>query len=199
MKKLFILIIFIVSTLTLAQSGQNMLPPGANRRDNLKNQPKTPARLDQIVDRAFEKIVEKDIISQDVLENMEKENPAFYRRMLIKTWAELEKFDFLENKDPDLYESSKERIQLEIQTWQLAMEYRQSEDEAEKENIKAELREKLDTLFDLRELEKKRRIEKLEKELAKLKEAVQLRQEKKEDIISNRLNDMIGKKDELEW
>jgi|GEM_PF-5970112 len=195
----FLLLILIIALTVAAQEEPNIEQMPNIPDKYLKAKDKAFENFDQMLEKARERIQEENIISQDILEKMQEENPALYRRMLMKTWAELEKLNYLQAKDQNLYETSKERVQLEIQTWKLAIKYRQTEDETEKESIKAELREKLDSLFDLRELEKKQRITRLEEELAELKEAVQIRQANKQDIVTNRLNDMIGQKDELEW
>jgi hypothetical protein len=61
------------------------------------------------------------------------------------------------------------------------------------------LKTTLEKLFEMKEKERSLNIEMLEKELARLKESVSVRQQHKKEIINRRLNELIGRDDYFEW
>ena len=69
----------------------------------------------------------------------------------------------------------------------------------EQSQIKNKLRVKLEQLFDLKEEERRLEVEMLEKELKKLKASLEARKKNKAEIINNRMNELMGMDDYLEW
>jgi len=126
-------------------------------------------------------------------------NPAKFENKLLKNAERMVRLEELRVADPDRYENEKRKQQLEIAVRQLSREYQKAEDEKKRKELKAQLWDQLEELFTLREAEKKQKIERLEKELQKLKEIVELRQKKKDEIINNRLNELIGQRGALRW
>ena len=126
-------------------------------------------------------------------------NPAKFEDKLLKNAERMVRLEELRVADPDRYENEKRKQQLEIAVRQLSREYQKAEDEKKRKELKAQLWDQLEELFTLREAEKKQKIERLEKELQKLKEIVELRQKKKDEIINNRLNELIGQRGALRW
>ena len=69
----------------------------------------------------------------------------------------------------------------------------------EKPQIKNKLRVKLEQLFDLKEEERRLEVEMLEKELKKLKASLEVRKKNKGEIINNRMNELMGMDEYLDW
>ncbi|MDZ7721845.1 MAG: hypothetical protein U5R06_03205 [candidate division KSB1 bacterium] len=143
-------------------------------------------------------LTEKNIIDAAFLNDLE-DNPQQYKRFLVKNWIEMQKLQRLKEIAPEHYDRGLEKLKLNAECWQLAWNYRNSSDDAEKQQIQSELEQKLSELFDLREQDKRERIKKLEEELEKLKEMVQERRQNREKIIEHRLNEMLGQTDTLGW
>ena len=88
--------------------------------------------------------------------------------------------------------------QLEDQSGALARAYREASDPAEKEKILADLRGKLEQIFDAREQERLQHIDRAEKEMARLKEMLENRRARKAEIIDRRLKDLT-EDNSLKW
>jgi hypothetical protein len=69
----------------------------------------------------------------------------------------------------------------------------------EQQQIKNKLKLKLGQLFDLKEEERRLEVEILEKELKKLKASLEVRKKNKVEIINNRMNELMGMDDYLDW
>jgi hypothetical protein len=87
---------------------------------------------------------------------------------------------------------------LERETMALSKKYRDSTDGAEKETIRAELKTKLGVLFDLREKDRQAHVERIEKDLANLRQGLTDRQSRREEIIERRLAELTDG-DDLRW
>lgn len=91
-----------------------------------------------------------------------------------------------------------EVMKLEAEAQRLAKSYRKAAGDDERAKIRGELQGKLETLFDLREQERARQIERIETDLGKLKKALEDRQAHRADIISRRLGELTDG-DALKW
>ncbi len=87
--------------------------------------------------------------------------------------------------------------ELELRTERLALEYKKSK--KDKAKTKQELTKVLKQLFELKEEVKSTEVKNLEEELAKLKEALKIRSKNKDKIIDNRLEELIGAGEYLDW
>ncbi len=125
--------------------------------------------------------------------------PAIYNRLLQKAYQEIEYLERLKERDPEMYEAMKEKRELEIQTKQLVDQYKNTENEAEKEKLKNQISELLNKIFDIRQKNREKEIERLEKRLAEAKENNEKRLQNKEEIIAERLKDLLGKHDWMRW
>lgn len=74
-----------------------------------------------------------------------------------------------------------------------------NEKTADKVKLENEIIKRLNQLFDLREIERKNRIARLEKELTELKASVNTRDENKNKIIEQKLKKLIGLPPNLRW
>ena len=189
---LFILLILTVSASVFAQQQR----PMPRARQNLENKPQWD---DSKEEKIRDLLVQENIVDSQFLNELKENDPQQYRRFLIKNFIEFEKLERIKDISPDYYQRGLEKARLDGQCWKIAWNYRNSSDQSEQQALRTELKQKLGTLFDLREKDKRERIEKLEEELATLKEMVRERQENREDIIERRLNDMLRETDSLSW
>jgi hypothetical protein len=136
------------------------------------------------------------------LENLQKikeKNPEKYQRKLIKFWQEIRRELRLKNDDPQLYKQVRRMHELDHRCDSLAEEYRKTKDKSRHSEIRVELKTKLGELFVIREAEREAKISELEQEIKQLKEMAAQRQQKKDEIIQKRLDEMLGEGDKLEW
>ena len=171
--------------------------------------PKPPERFDS--DRLkrelgddWEKIVLDRIESEspDELAEFKEEklnNPAKYFEKLTRAWEELKKLEILKDSDPEKYTMVKKQHQLEHQSRKLAQEYRKTKNASKKSEVKAALGKNLQELFELREADREQKVKKLEQEIKMLRDMLVVRQQKKQEIISRRLNELLGEDDVLKW
>lgn len=75
----------------------------------------------------------------------------------------------------------------------------EKEKPVDKEKLQNEIKRRLNQLFELKEVERKNRITRLEKELSELKESALSRGKNREEIISQRLKKLIGLPSNLRW
>lgn len=151
----------------------------------------------------------RDINSQEIMEIIKKNDPAFADRLLE-----------LEKKDPFKYhqvikisfrllnisrKAGEENIEkdivravsLEYDVRELALQYDKATD-SEKSKIKEEMKSKLNELFDIRLKAQEIRVKKVEQELIELKSNIQKRKANKLKIVEDRLNQLTKGKD-LSW
>lgn len=133
------------------------------------------------------------------LQKMKQNNPKQLRRMISDVWRRREHLLELEANDPDRYAQVLAEKQLETKTNVLVEEYRRTNTDAQRKVLKEQIIENLKTLFDYRQVNREAEIEKLEKRLAELKESNLSREKNKEIIVQKRLEQLLGKPDDLMW
>ena len=107
-------------------------------------------------------------------------------------------FSFTDDENKEQIEREKKINELEVLTETLGAKY-QSSDKTEKQTIRNELRRKLSELFELKEVNRKKEVEKLKQKLKKLEKALTVRMKNKDEIIKRRLEELIGEEDYLDW
>ncbi len=100
--------------------------------------------------------------------------------------------NLLELSDDEIAEKDIVRgMMLEFETRELALRYPKAQGD-EKEKIKAEMRAKLNELFDIRTKIQQLRVKRLELRIKELKSDLEKRVENKSKIIESRLNELCG-------
>lgn len=201
---LFIVLLFLSSNL-FAQQRKGEPPRG----DKPKQQERRPPIRDiedlkSELGKDWEKIILAKIQAEepDEIEPLQQEklkNPRRYEEQLAKLWDDVRRLEKVKQEDPPRYNNLKKQLQLERDCRKLAQEYRKSKDDTRKFQVKADLKNKLTELFNLREAERAGKVTELEQELAQLKEMLAFREKNKDKIIEKRLNEMIGENEKLEW
>ncbi len=126
-------------------------------------------------------------------------SPERYRSWLSRAFREKRYMDEMKERDPERYQVLVQEKQLESKSRSLASQYRETDNEAEKGQLKSELKTLLDRLFDLRQMNRETEIKNLEKRLDELRENLQQRLDNKPGIVEKRLMEMIGEREKWEW
>lgn len=106
-------------------------------------------------------------------------------------------WDQMEKSDPELFKLLKQDAELDRTTRQLTMQYRQTVDEQSKAEIGAQLAETVAKHFDVRQKRRALELERLEKELNRMKELFEKRNDSRDKIIEQRLKELKGEEESL--
>jgi hypothetical protein len=129
-------------------------------------------------------------IDEDEYYDILSEAPHFF--------FDLENAFMLDPLEKKRIEQSQMVEHMEMHTDALGFLYQHSKPE-EQPKIKNKLQLKLGQLFDLKEEERRMEVEMLEKELRELKASLEVRKKNKVEIINNRMNELMGMDDYLDW
>ncbi len=105
-------------------------------------------------------------------------------------------------QDKELAELSRKDQELERRSSDLARriwQAKQQKSDEEVEELEAELEKTVIEHFEVRQQKRRRQLELLRKELDKTAEVIEKRESRREQIIERRLNQLLGKKDELDF
>lgn len=133
------------------------------------------------------------------LDELKKSAPEDYRRQVRSAYYDKRELDRLKLRHPERYESARREKGLDRQSRFLARRYPRATTDAEREQIRTELAGVLDQAFDLREARRKETIERLERELAELRQTSEKRQQNKSQIVTRRMEELLGRDDDLRW
>lgn len=137
-----------------------------------------------------EDLLKVKIIDKDKYYKLLSESPNLY---FESGWE-----FFLDPLEKKRFEQSQKIDQIEMHTGVLGFLY-QNVKSNEQQKIKTQLRGELEQLFDLKEEERRLEVEMLERELKKLKVSLEARKKNKVEIINNRMNELMGMEDYLDW
>jgi hypothetical protein len=133
------------------------------------------------------------------LEQLRTDRPVFYRRALVRFSREMNTMNRLKQEDPERYQELLEENKLDAESLDLAQQYKDASNEAEKEAIRKKLEDLLNRIFELRQKNRQQEIERLEKRIAGLREQNAKRLDMKDEIVQRRLLQLLGEKNVLEW
>jgi hypothetical protein len=109
----------------------------------------------------------------------------------FQNWVQLEK------SDPEFFKLLKQDAELDRTTRQLTMQYRQTVDADSKAEIGAQLADTVANHFDVRQKRRALELERLEKELNRMKELFEKRNSSRDKIIEQRLKELKGEEESL--
>lgn len=135
----------------------------------------------------------------ETLREIKEADPGRYNQILLENYRIMTELKELAKIDTEAYKDSLKAVKLEDESLKLAKHYRKATGEDEKGQITKKLKTILNELFVLREKERGRRIKQLEQELARLKESLNNRKKNKDTIVQQRLDELTGKKENLQW
>ena len=96
--------------------------------------------------------------------------------------------------DQNLYALLVREWRMEREADALALEIRRLPDGAQRNDRIAQLRQRLDEIFELKQQNRRREIQQLEQELGALNQRLQKREQLRDQLINQRLSDLIGVK-----
>ncbi len=133
------------------------------------------------------------------LAKLKLEEAYLYQHKIAHLYHEQEYLSRLEKEVPERYKEAIEMRRLEAGTEKMAELYHRSDNESEQKKIESDLRATLGQLFDLREKEKVQEIERIRGRLERLEQEMKERRKNRDMIITNRLNELTGKRSYYEW
>jgi hypothetical protein len=110
----------------------------------------------------------------------------------------------LERTDPEMYALLKQDYELERRTRELAIQYRRASGGApsagwSRSEIRKHLGELVDEHFQVRQERRRLELKRLEEELKRLREAIQSRDESRETLVGERVTELLGEEDDLDF
>lgn len=178
-------------------------PPGMDEPD-MGQPPPPPEEMhggqppSVFVDRWLERLKEKDPEEYARLQKLKETNPEEFRKALFGKLVQERMRHRSEGGRHGRPPMNPEIQALQKETMEMSKAYSQATDEAAKKQLRTELRQKLEVLFDLREKERKEHIQRIEADLANLKKSLDERQQNREQIIERRLQELT-EGDGLRW
>jgi len=103
-----------------------------------------------------------------------------------------------EKNDPEMYKLLKDDYDLERQTRELAIQYRRAPG-AQRTDIKQRLSELVNKHFEVRQERRLLELKRLEEELKRLRDAIDLRNEAREELVKERILQLLGEEGDLEF
>jgi len=177
--------------------GGMMMPPQAENRFSQSSQMNQGMPM---LDEETEKLLkELDPERLERLNHLREVDPPAYMRLLEETQRERIKLRELKERDPQRYEQVIQERKMETEIKGLAGQYRKSQDNSEKEELKKQIKTKMEKLFDLREAQREIEIKRLEEQLTKLREKMKVRKANRDKIIERRQRELIGEDDDMGW
>jgi hypothetical protein len=107
-------------------------------------------------------------------------------------WEQLKKYD------PEMYELELRDLQLEQRTLSLAEQMRRAPAELQR-MIREELAESVAQHFDVRQQRRRLQLKRLEEELAKAREAIERREQARDELVTRRIGELSGDVDPLDF
>ena len=152
--------------------------------------------------------IEKEILQ--VLEDMRPDEyarilplketqPVVYRQELKDLLEKHQRILMIKRHDPEQYQHLVAEHEMDTKTLQLAKEIQFLPEGSAKQEKIAELKTILYDLFEQRQFNRKQEIARLEEKLQELKTSDQQREEKKDEIVEKRLNELLNQQEDLEW
>lgn len=177
--------------------GGMMTPPQTQGR--FSQPPQMVRGITELDEEAEKFLKELDPERLERMRHLREMDPPAYMKLFEETQRERMKLRELKERDPQRHEQVIHERRMETEIGSLAMQCRKSQDAAEKEELKKQIKTKLEKLFDLREAQRETEIKRLEEQLTKLKEKMKVRKDNRGKIIERRQKDLLGEEDNLGW
>lgn len=133
------------------------------------------------------------------LERLRRENPALFQRKRQEVAREGLRLLELRDRNPELFELSVEEIRLRDELGRLAAECRRESDADRLREKREALREQVGRAFDLRQRLKAGEVADLERKLADLRDAVERRAERRDELIDKKLSELLREDEDSDW
>lgn len=121
------------------------------------------------------------------------------RDMLRGIAAQAREMRELKQRDPERFRQQQQMAELERRSIELGQKIRHATEEEAKKQAATELKEMLNKLFDLRQQEREKSLQQLENEVKEVREALERRKAKRDEMIKHRFDQLTGRADVMEW
>jgi hypothetical protein len=121
------------------------------------------------------------------------------RDMLRGIAAQAREMRELKQRDPERFRQQQQMAELERRSMEMGQKIRHATEEEAKKQAATELREMLNKLFDLRQQEREKSLQQLESEVKEVREALERRKAKRDEMIKHRFDQLTGRADVMEW
>ncbi|MCE1248306.1 MAG: hypothetical protein LWY06_16820 [Firmicutes bacterium] len=133
------------------------------------------------------------------IQDLKTVKPMEYGRIVFEFTRNMRLMKMLEKRDPEAYKGLKDEMVYDLKLRKLCREYREAGNDGKKAQIKTELNETLDKLFDIRTANRQREIGKLDEKVKELRGLLEKRKSNKKLIVERKLQEVTGSSDGLEW
>lgn len=104
----------------------------------------------------------------------------------------------MEQDDPEMYALLVDDAKLERQTFELAERFRRANAE-ERSEVKAELTGVVGKHFETRQKRRELQLKRMEEEIKRLRDAITTRNESRDKIVGDRIEQLVGEVDPLDF
>lgn len=132
-----------------------------------------------------------DPASMEELARLKALNPEQYQRVVAEGAQRMHFLNELQKRDPSAYQDVVKEIRLEGAVRRLVETYRNAPSD-KKPDLKDQVRQTLSQLFDARETNRRHEMERLEKDLSRMKTSMHERAKNKTTIVNRRLEEMLS-------
>ncbi|MDQ7824211.1 MAG: hypothetical protein RDV48_15520 [Candidatus Eremiobacteraeota bacterium] len=158
-----------------------------------------PTLSNEDLERAEKFVKENDEVKYKDLQQMKAKDEMIYKRIMADIFRDMLFMEKLKKDKPELYKTLIEERRQESQCHEIIKKFKEEKDGAKQKALREELRKTLGTLFELRQKAKDERVKDIEKSLAELKKKSEERKKNKDKIVNLRLEEMLGRAQDLEW
>jgi len=196
MKRLIVVYLFFVSTgLIIAQETPRVPTPPTVFPEFREGQ---SLEADMKKNEAhYLKQLSKELSAQlKSIKDLDKEH--YYELLRDSYYSSLGHMYFENDEEKKAMELENKINELEMRSEIIGIRYTK-EAKADKQKLEKELVLVLNELFDKKEIQRKENIKRIEKELEDLKKSISVRKDHKEEIVKQRLRELLDQDDYLEW
>lgn len=121
------------------------------------------------------------------------------REVLRATARQLREMKELKERDPERFKLAMRIAEMDRHAAELGQNVRRAPEGDAKRQAATELKEVLNKLFDLRQEEREKNVQQIERDLKDLRESLEQRKAKRDEIIQLRFDQLTGKAALMEW
>jgi hypothetical protein len=188
MKKLKYFIITMFLLVIIIEAQEKETPPAP---------PPAPYfEISEEMEKDFLKNIDTEL--QFRLQNIKEYDKNEYFELLSQLQFSKFEHDFFSEREKEYNELEKKVLTAEIESKSLLAELKKAE-ASEKSKLKMELKNSVSQLFDLKEEMRRKEIDRLTERLADLNKKLKVRTKNKDEIVTRRLQELLGEDDYLDW
>jgi len=101
--------------------------------------------------------------------------------------------------DPERQKLMEEIFKLDRESYEVSKKYRDAKEDDKRAELKKQLEELLNKVFDLKQAAQEKEVARLEKQLSELRDTVAARKKDKSEIIKSRFDKLTAKTEAHDW